>query len=48
METYIGCVFNMPEEAPSTLKLSLVFKDNKGLFPLYLKDGGRRCGGVRE
>ena len=41
VETYVACVFDMPEEAPTTLKLGLVFKDKKGLFPLYLKDDGR-------
>ena len=41
VETYVACVFDVPEEAPSTLNLGLVFKDKKGLFPLYLKDEGR-------
>lgn len=41
VETYVACVFDVPEETPRTLKLGFVFKDKKGLFHLYLKDEGR-------
>ena len=35
VETHVACVFDVPEEAPSTLKLGLVFNDKKGIVSLY-------------